>query len=151
MNGDEKHFEDRTVRPALFRGHPGIVATVLLLLGAAGGGYVFVDPWIGWVAVVPGFIWLCHWITVKTTSLTLAGTRIRYQAGWVARVRHEIRADRVRSTMVHQSVSQRLLGVGTLAIHTAGDEPEVVIGGIPDPVGVREDIGRRMEGSSVGA
>jgi uncharacterized membrane protein YdbT with pleckstrin-like domain len=41
---------------------------------------------------------------------------------------------------VNQSFVNRILGVGTVEIATAGDEPEFVVSDMPDPHEIREAI-----------
>jgi uncharacterized membrane protein YdbT with pleckstrin-like domain len=53
----------------------------------------------------------------------------------------------VRTVRVKQSLLQRLLNAGDIEVYTAGDVPELVIRGMPDPEAIRNHI----KGQSAGA
>ncbi len=44
-----------------------------------------------------------------------------------------------------QSLVNRILGIGTIEISTAGDEPEFTIADMPDPHVIREAIAKAQE------
>jgi hypothetical protein len=46
----------------------------------------------------------------------------------------------IRTTKVQQSLLQRMLNAGKVEIYTAGDEPELVVNGMPNPDKIREVI-----------
>lgn len=54
----------------------------------------------------------------------------------------------IRSVSVGQGFLDRILGVGTIQIFTAGDEPEFTILDMPDPRMIRETIAKAQEGRS---
>jgi uncharacterized membrane protein YdbT with pleckstrin-like domain len=47
----------------------------------------------------------------------------------------------IRSVRIKQSLFQRLFGTGDISIFTAGDAPELIADGMPDPARVRELTG----------
>ena len=44
----------------------------------------------------------------------------------------------IRSVKVNQSFFQRIFGVGDLEIYSSGDEPEIVVSGMPNPLHLKE-------------
>jgi uncharacterized membrane protein YdbT with pleckstrin-like domain len=46
----------------------------------------------------------------------------------------------IRAVHVKQGFLNRILGVGTIQISTAGDQPEFTVADIPDPGTIREAI-----------
>jgi uncharacterized membrane protein YdbT with pleckstrin-like domain len=53
----------------------------------------------------------------------------------------------IRTTKIHQSFMNRIFGTGTIQIYTAGDEPEVVAAGMPNPHAVRDLIKKYQGGA----
>jgi len=47
---------------------------------------------------------------------------------------------------VDQSFMNRIFGVGKIAVFTAGDEPELVVDGLPDPNSIRDVIKGNKDG-----
>ena len=48
----------------------------------------------------------------------------------------------VRSVSIAQGFINRILGVGTIQIYTAGDEPEFTMADMPDPYVIQETIAK---------
>lgn len=110
--------------PAMFRNHPlGFVLSVLLI--AVGVGLVILLVW---------------YVKSVTETLTVTNEDLSYEQGILSRARSEVRLTSIRSVRVNQSLLQRIFGTGDIAIFTAGDTPEVLAKGIPDPGRVRELI-----------
>lgn len=109
--------------PPMFRNNPlGFVLSVLLI------------PVFG-----IGIIILLYWyVMARSRLLTITDTELRYETGLLSKTHNEFRLDSIRSVRVHQSLWQRMFGTGDLEIFTAGDTPEVVIAGVPDPGRVRD-------------
>jgi uncharacterized membrane protein YdbT with pleckstrin-like domain len=51
----------------------------------------------------------------------------------------------VRSVNIAQGFINRIFGVGTIQISTAGDEPEFTIADMPDPYVIQETITKAQE------
>ena len=65
-----------------------------------------------------------------------------YERGILSKERLALSLRHVRSVQVSQGFINRILGVGTIEIKTAGDEPEFTVDDLPDPHQVREAISR---------
>jgi uncharacterized membrane protein YdbT with pleckstrin-like domain len=113
--------------PAMFRSHPFwfIVALVLIPVGV-------------------GILILLGWYLVsKSTRLAVIGNDIVLEQGLLSKERTELSIDSVRSVKVYQSFINRIFGVGTISVYTAGDRAEVVAAGIPDPGSFRDTVKSR--------
>ena len=99
----------------------GISGSVLLIAGlvcAAGGALVL----------------LYWWLESRFTTLEVTNRRTRLRHGIVSRKTSEVRHRDVRNLQVDQNFLDRLLGVGTIAISSAGqDDLEIVVPGIVHP------------------
>lgn len=110
--------------PSLVRMYPlGVVLAVLL------------------IPVGVGILLLLYWyLLTKSDHLTIKSDEIVWTHGLINKQFTEINMSSVRTVRVTQSLIQRMLKAGDVAIYTAGDQPEVVIRGLPNPEEVRAHI-----------
>jgi uncharacterized membrane protein YdbT with pleckstrin-like domain len=88
-----------------------------------------------------GLIILLVWhLQNKASKLSVVDNSILYEKGLLSKERSEVVISSVRSVKVKQSFFNRIFGVGRVEIYTAGDDPEIVASGLPDPNKVREAI-----------
>ena len=93
-----------------------------------------------------GLLFLLYWyIKTRATSLTVSEHDLMYERGILSKDRLAVSLRHVRSVEVKQSFVNRILGVGTIEVSTAGDEPEFTVRDLPDPHEVREAISRAQE------
>ncbi len=138
------------VHPAMFRKHPvrSIVLFVVLALGlfavVFGAMGQTILPWtvspvllLASGAVIAGIAavyWLVWWLQTRFTTLKITNRRTVLRRGLLARETSEVRHRDVRNLQVNQTTLERLLGVGDVAISSAGqDELEISVQGIPNP------------------
>ena len=105
--------------PAMFRSHPiWFVISVALILAYGLGAVILV-------------IWF---VQCLGTTLTVTTKRTVLRKGILSKRTTEIRHEDVRNLQTSQGVLQRLLGVGTLALSSAGQaDIEIVVSGIAKP------------------
>jgi len=72
---------------------------------------------------------------------------ILFEKGLLSKERSEVKISIVRTVRVKQSFFNRIFGVGTVEIFTAGDNPEIVAKGMPDPNRIRELIKMGQSGA----
>ncbi len=116
--------------PAMFRAHPFWFVLFVLLILAFGIGILILLYW---------------YIKTRATSLTVTDHELLYEKGILSKERLAVSLQHVRSVQVNQGFINRILGVGTIEIKTAGDEPEFTVADLPDPHEVREAISRAQE------
>ncbi len=86
-----------------------------------------------------GFVILIYWyIKTKAEKLTITAEKVEYSKGLLSKSHDELKISSIRSTKVYQSFVQRILGTGNVAVYTAGDQPEFVIRGYPNPSKIRQ-------------
>ncbi len=76
----------------------------------------------------------------KSTKLSVQNGEILFEQGLLSKERSEVSISSVRTTKVKQTFFNRIFGVGTVEIYTAGDSPEIIAKGLPDPNRIRELI-----------
>jgi len=111
--------------PSMFRNRPVefIVTALLCLVG---------------VGVVIFLLW---WLRCKGTQLTITSDRTRLRKGILSKSITEVWHQDVRNVQLKQTFFQRLLGVGSLGISSAGQAGlEISVSGIPDPEQVKDLI-----------
>ena len=116
------------INPAMFRNRPiGFILSVILI-AAAGAGLVILGIW---------------WLTTKAATLTVTNKRTIQRTGLISKKTTEVLHRDVRNIEIDQSVFQRMFGVGSIGIASAGQSRiEVQFAGVRDPDGVKALIDR---------
>ena len=119
------------LNPAMFRNHPiGFILSVILI-AAAGAGLVILAIW---------------WLTTKAATLTVTNKRAIQRTGLISKKTTEVLHRDVRNIEIDQSVFQRMFGVGSIGIASAGQSGiEIQFAGVRDPDGVKALIDRYRE------
>lgn len=115
--------------PSMLRMHPFITVLSVLLV-PVGIGIIIL-------------LWM--YIKTKMDKLTIKADEIIWIHGLVNKSYTEINMSSVRTVKVNQSLLQRMLNAGDVVIYTAGDNPEVVIQGLPEPDKIRDYIKGQSE------
>ena len=94
---------------------------------------------IGLVVWLGTVIWLLIWyLKTKSTKVSVTNNDILVERGLLRKNRKELAIDKVRTVEVDQGFVDRIFGVGLVKVFTAGDLPEIVVKGLPDPNRIRE-------------
>lgn len=120
--------------PVMFRNRPLAFILCLLLVAAFGLGLI---------------IFLIWWLKCLGVTLTVTDQKTTLRTGLLSKNINEVYHSDVRSIQVNQRFLQRLFGVGSVGISSAGQGGiEIVANGIPHPDQVREiiDAHRRARG-----
>jgi uncharacterized membrane protein YdbT with pleckstrin-like domain len=107
-----------SARPHMFRDDPLRFFVGVLLIPVFGLGLLVLIPW---------------WLDCLTTAFELSGEKVYFSRGIFSKNRCELDRSRIKSVRVHQTLLQRLTGVGDILIYTAGDKPEIVARGMRAP------------------
>jgi uncharacterized membrane protein YdbT with pleckstrin-like domain len=96
-----------------------------------------------WLYVFPVLILI--WTAIRHfgrrfQTIRIAEGRLHYETGIVSRSTRTLELGRVHDVCVDQSAAQRLLGVGTISIETAGERKQLVMKGIDRPRDVADYI-----------
>lgn len=128
--------------PSMFRNRPLLFLFWLAVIagGVAGailatmGDYRMAGIAVTFLGVIALFIW---YVNCKSMQLTVTSRDVALRRGILSKTSMEVSLERIRSVNLHQSLFQRIFGVGNVAIYTAGDEPEISATGMPDPAHLR--------------
>ena len=147
MNNDLLYSEN----PKMPRNSP-IKFTLIIILNIAGlVAAIRLDQQnfqiIGLVVWLGTVIWLLIWyLKTKSKKLSITNRDMLYEEGLLRKNRKELALDKVRTVEVDQDFIERIFGVGKVRVFTAGDEPEIVVEGLPDPNKIRELIKKIQHG-----
>ncbi|MGQ7794096.1 PH domain-containing protein [Faunimonas sp. B44] len=103
--------------PSMVRSNP-LLFLLALLLVPVGIGIVILLVW---------------WIRVRTIALRVTDEEVQYEAGLLSKERREMKRTAIRTVTLDQSLLDRIFGVATVSIYSAGDHPEIVVRGLPSP------------------
>jgi len=117
--------------PVMFKNNPLGFIVCLLLIPAFGVGLLILLWW---------------YLQCKGAKLSVNENDVLYEEGLLSKHRVEFRIAGIRTVRVKQSFLNRIFGVGSIHIYTAGDNPELIATGMPDPNRVRELIKARQNG-----
>ena len=86
------------------------------------------------VALYAAIAMLRWWVACLGTNLTVTDQRIIVRRGLLSKATNEVRHKDIRNIQVYQSVLQRLFGVGSIGIASAGHSGiEISVCGLRDP------------------
>ncbi|MEA3278064.1 MAG: PH domain-containing protein [Pseudomonadota bacterium] len=130
--------------PSMVRMNPFGTSLAVLLVPLAAVGSVLLGPPLayGLIPLAGGaIILLLYWyVSAKMDHLVIKPDEIVWTHGLVSKQYTEISMGSVRTVKVSQTLFQRIMGAGDVAIFTSGDEPELVVRGLPDPNAIREYV-----------
>ena len=83
----------------------------------------------------PGLLLLGIWyLKCRCTTLEISNKRTTLRAGILSKNTTEVRHQDIRNLAVNQNMFQRMLGVGTIALSSAGQsDMEIIVSGIRNP------------------
>lgn len=99
------------------------------------------------VPVLAGVVVLLIWYwSVRNEKLTIIDDQIYYEQGIFSKHRSQINISDIRNIRVYESLVNRIFGVGTLGISTAGQgNIEIEIAGVKDVIHLRNMINERRK------
>ena len=137
---DQQDQELWAANPAMLRGRPkrtlgfGIMALacIIALAGVFGAGAPRVFAVI--ILVIMALSTSIWWLQCKAARLIITKDRTVLRTGIVSKQVIEVQHTDVRTVQVNQGPLERILGVGSIAIGSAGHAGmEIVLAGLPDP------------------
>lgn len=144
---------DILVHPTLKFVHAGYGAALV----AIAAGFIlqrqFLDnaPWWSPLVLCILLLWaMTRHMKRLAMKLTVSLDKLRFETGILAKSTRTIQLSKVQDVRVDQSLKQRMVGVGTLSIETAGEASRLVIHDIDQPQTLADEIMRRAELATTG-
>lgn len=79
-------------------------------------------------------------IRLQLTRLTLEDTSLKFQDGFISKSTRMLNLAKVQDVRVDQGLTDRILGIGTLTLETAGETGRLVMPNVDEP----HEIARRI-------
>ena len=139
-------MEDTVIRPTMKFIKLGYAAVVLLIIAGVICASMLPQEDVKYrpyVMAVPVLflLWpIRRHIQRQFTKATIAGDRLRYEVGMLSKSTRNISLPKVQDARVDQSVTQRMFGVGNLAIETAGEASRLTLRNVDNPQHVADEI-----------
>ena len=130
--------------------HLGYVATILAIAGIVSAvGRMEWPPWVAWASLLL-LLWpIKRHTRNRLTKMTILDDKLRYETGALGKTTRTILISRVQDLTVHQSIGQRIFGVGDLSIETAGESSRLTVSAIDRPQEIADHIQELSEAPSV--
>jgi len=141
-------MEDTVIRPTMKFIKMGYAVVVLIIAAGVILFFTMISPeneWRNkpWVTALPALllIWpIRRHVARRFTKATIAGDKLRYEVGALAKSTRNISLPKVQDARVDQSMTQRMFGVGNLSIETAGEASRLTIRNVDRPQEIADQI-----------
>ncbi len=146
-------MDQMVIRPTTKFVKLGYIAVIVVIVGIAFAQVLFeLQAWWMPVAAALLLLWpaIKHWQR-RFTLMTITGDKLRYETGILSKSTRTIQLSKVQDVTVHQSVAQRMYGIGNLSIETAGETSRLTFPNIDSPQQIADqiiDISHRFGGKS---
>jgi uncharacterized membrane protein YdbT with pleckstrin-like domain len=125
----------------------GYYATAVLIVALAAAWYTL-NPHPYWVPAL--FLVLLMWplsrhIRRRMEKVTITEDKLRYEYGLLSKTTRTIQLPKIQDVRVDQSFTQRLFGVGAIAIETAGEASRLRLDDIDLPQAIADEIMARSQ------
>lgn len=137
------------VRPRGWVLVPRVLLALVVVAGAITAQVAGVGKAVAWVLVavlVVCLLWLLvgylRWIT---TSFLLTSDRLVHRSGLLSRNMREIPLDQLSDIGYHQTILERIVGIGDLRLESAGRDSVETFEGLPHPAKIQMEIHRQLE------
>jgi uncharacterized membrane protein YdbT with pleckstrin-like domain len=104
-----------------------------------------------WLVALPLLLFLwpaMRRFRLQYTKTTIAGDRLRHDAGMASRSTRNIQLSKIQDVRVDQRVTQRMFGVGDLHIETAGEASRLTLENVDKPQELADEIMNRVPKSA---
>jgi len=132
---------DMIIRPTMKFIYVGYIVTILAIGGIVSGvGRMGWPSWVAWASLLLLFWPIQRHGRNRLIRMTILDDKLRYETGAIGKTTRTILISRVQDLTVHQSIGQRIFGVGDLSIETAGESSRLTIPRIDRPQEVADHI-----------
>jgi uncharacterized membrane protein YdbT with pleckstrin-like domain len=129
------------IRPTMKFIYLGYIVSLLAIAGIVSlAGRMEWPPWVGWASLVL-ILWpIKRHALNRVKKMVILDDKLRYETGALGKTTRTILISRVQDLTVHQSIGQRIFGVGDLSIETAGESSRLTIPAIDRPQEIADHI-----------
>jgi len=138
---------DIVVRPTMKFIKAGYAVAILLIVAGSVLWYMMhQDPvWVPAVLLLL-LLWpLSRHIRRQMTKVTISADKLRYELGLLGKTTRTIQLAKIQDVRVDQSLMQRIFGVGSISIETAGEASRLTVRDIDLPQAIADEIMARAQ------
>jgi uncharacterized membrane protein YdbT with pleckstrin-like domain len=100
------------------------------------------DP-LNILAVIPAV--LAAWtawrhVKLRFTTMTIQGNKLRFESGMITKSTRTMELSRIQDVRVDQTLMQRLVGIGSITIETAGETGRLTMQNVDQPQSIADFI-----------
>ena len=147
-------MNDFTIQPTLKFIKAGAIAAAVAFLALE---ILYLAEWRdsfpSWVMALPPLIllWpLMRWLKWRSKRIVVTGDRLRYEEGIASRGTRSLELSKLQCVNVHQSMMQRLFGVGDIAFETAGQGTWTPMRHVDNPQQIADELMNRGQAGVAG-
>ena len=132
-----------TIRPSRKYVKTGYALAIILTVALAAFRAALMPQWPVWVPVSGAvlLLWpLRFHLSLLGTRATVSEDKLRFESGILSKTTRTIQISKIQDVRVDQSIGQRLTGVGTLSIETAGETSRLVLESVDNPQFIADKI-----------
>jgi uncharacterized membrane protein YdbT with pleckstrin-like domain len=147
-HGEPHTMTDRVIHPTLKFIRAAYLIELCLIVAAFIVQKTVIEQgpwWIPLVLLILPLWTLFRHIRRLSVKLSLTGDKLRFETGILSKSTRTIQLAKVQDVRVDQSLAQRIFGVGTIAIETAGEHSRLSVDDIDRPQIVADEIMKRSE------
>jgi membrane protein YdbS with pleckstrin-like domain len=132
-----------TIRPSRKYVRAGYALGIILIAGIAIARATLMPEWPVWLPA--GGALLLLWplrrhLALLGTRANLSEDKLRFESGILSKTTRTIQISKIQDVRVDQTIGERLTGVGTLSIETAGETSRLVLYSVDNPQSVADQI-----------
>ncbi len=105
----------------------------------------FKNWWLLAIPVVVDLYAVLQHLVLRSTSLTIDGDLIKYESGIASKVQRTVVIQKLQDVRVDQTAWQRVLGVGSITLETAGESSRLTMDAIDNPGAIAEVLHQKMQ------
>ncbi len=138
---------DIVVRPTMKFINAGYLAIIVVIVAASIAWYML-HPHPYWApAVLLVLLWwpVQRHIRRQTAKATISADKLRYETGFLGKSTRTIQLGKIQDVRVDQSFAQRIFGVGSISIETAGEASRLTVHNIDLPQAIADEIMSRAQ------
>jgi membrane protein YdbS with pleckstrin-like domain len=122
------------------------LGAVVLAVGPDEGTLQTVANWGSIALIVLALVWFgVRYLKWITTNFVVTSDRVVFRVGVLAKRGVEIPLERINTVFFNQTIFERMLGAGDVAIESGGETGKETFGDIRKPSAVQNEIYKQME------
>jgi membrane protein YdbS with pleckstrin-like domain len=146
-------MQDRVVRPSMKTIRASYVLALIVIGAAVYGYFAYYSDKPIWLLAIPLVVLLAPLraqVRRNLVKLTFHGDHLTYDVGLLSKSSRTLDLTRVQDVTVRQTLGQRMLGVGSLTLETAGESSRLTVNNLDRPLELRDYILRAAQGNAQG-